>query len=83
MLRADVIINRDLAVLWRRAANAEERQHLVDAQTDWVAYRRATCISEGDAFDGGSLSIVIAARCQARITLIRAHDLTRQRELGP
>ena len=83
VLRADVVINRDLAALWRRASNPAARQHLVDAQTAWVAYRKATCISEGDAFDGGSLSIVISARCLARITEIHAHDLTRQRQSGP
>jgi uncharacterized protein YecT (DUF1311 family) len=83
VLRADVVINRDLKVLWRRAADQSARTHLAAAANAWESYRKAQCTSESDAYAGGTLSTVIAARCLARITARRASELDAQRRLLP
>lgn len=83
VLRSDVVINRELRRLWHDAANAAAREHITSAQQAWVAYRKAACLSESDAYGGGTLSTVIAARCLARITAARAAELTNQGKLGP
>jgi uncharacterized protein YecT (DUF1311 family) len=83
VLRADMTINRDLKRLWRTAANNAARAHIAAAQAAWQDYRKAACLSESDAYAGGTLSTVIGARCLARITETRAAELDQQGRLGP
>jgi uncharacterized protein YecT (DUF1311 family) len=83
VLRADAAINRDLALLWRRAGSSAARERLVAAHKAWVAYRSAMCASEADAFTGGSQAAVVTAKCLARLTRERAAELSKQRALVP
>ena len=83
VLRSDVVNNRELRRLWHDAASAAAREHISAAEQAWQAYRKAACLSESDAYAGGTLSTVIAARCLARLTAARATELTNQGKLGP
>jgi len=83
VLRADALINHDMAILWRRAITNPERTRLVSAQDAWIGYRAAACVSEADAFAGGSEAAVVAAQCLARLTRQRAAELAAQIALVP
>ena len=80
ILRADAVVNRRVQLIWDRSTAAGQ-SHLADAQTAWVAYRKAACLSESDKYAGGSLAPVVAGQCSLRLTLRRAVDLRRQLRL--
>lgn len=82
ILRADAVVDREVRRLWLQAGSADARAHLVAAQSAWQAYRKAACLSEGDAFSGGTIAPVIGAECSLRLTRARAIELGRQLRLA-
>jgi uncharacterized protein YecT (DUF1311 family) len=49
--------------------------HFVAAERSWLSYRRATCNSRSDEYAGGTLAVVIFARCEAAINKVHLADL--------
>lgn len=80
ILRADAVIDRRVRLLWGKGS-ADVQAHLTAAQSTWQDYRRAACVSESDAYAGGTLAPVVAGRCELRLTIERAAELGRQLRL--
>jgi uncharacterized protein YecT (DUF1311 family) len=78
IVRLDRQINADAKALYASMSDPKAREHFVDAQQAWIAYRQAACLSEADAYAGGSLEPVVFANCELRINRQRANDLARQ-----
>lgn len=80
ILRADAVVDRRVRLLWDKAT-PDGQVHLAAAQSAWQDYRKAACVSESDAFAGGTLAPVAAGQCELRLTLERAAELGRQLRL--
>jgi uncharacterized protein YecT (DUF1311 family) len=77
ILAADAKVDRLVRQLWA-ADDDQGRGLLVDAQRTWVAYRRAACLSDSDAFRDGSQSPIEFGYCVASLTNERARFLVEQ-----
>lgn len=77
LLRSDAKVNAIVKKLFGEI-DAPSRHDLVKAQTAWLAYRKAACTSESDAYRGGSQQPVLFAECEADITKARFTELQAQ-----
>ena len=68
-------INARFTAISAAAADESVRQHLAEAQADWIAYRKAACTAESDKYVGGTLAPVAFANCEVRINHARLADL--------
>lgn len=49
--------------LWPRLLSRRAREHFVTAERAWLVFRRASCTSQANIYEGGSLSVVTFANC--------------------
>lgn len=52
------------------------RRRFVNADIDWIAYRRLTCLSDADAYQGGSFAAVSFVDCLAAVDRDRLRELS-------
>jgi uncharacterized protein YecT (DUF1311 family) len=52
------------------------RRRFVAGETAWLAYRRASCNSRSDVYEGGSLAVVVFGTCEAGLNTQHIADLT-------
>jgi uncharacterized protein YecT (DUF1311 family) len=65
IVRTDHRIDRVAKAIFTRLGDAAARRRFIDAQTAWLAYRRADCASVSDKYEGGTLAALVAASCTA------------------
>lgn len=61
--------------LYARMNDPQSARHFAAAEQAWIAYRRAACISDADAYAGGTLAPVEFANCELRLNRQRLGDL--------
>jgi uncharacterized protein YecT (DUF1311 family) len=70
ILRSDAAINarvRTIFFLVRRTRTAGAVARFVRGERAWLAYRRASCESRADVFEGGTAAGLVAANCVADV----------------
>ncbi len=65
----------DAKLIFQRLDRNSARRDFVAAQTRWLAYRKADCQSQSDAYQGGTEQPVAYAYCLAADDLSRRLDL--------
>jgi uncharacterized protein YecT (DUF1311 family) len=63
ILRTDAEINHRVRTIWGLLKTHPARARFAAAERAWLAYRRASCSSLGDAFKGGTLAKIKYAEC--------------------
>jgi uncharacterized protein YecT (DUF1311 family) len=63
VVKTDAAINKRVKTIFSLLRTAKARGHFVQGERAWLAYRRATCTSRSDVYEGGSQSAVEFANC--------------------
>ena len=71
----DHTINALRRDLWRRLRTRLARVDFVASENAWLAYRDASCTSQSDIYQGGSLSVVTYADCLVAINRQHVSEL--------
>ena len=76
VLALDAKINSTATRIWAHLPSSAARRHFAAAQTQWIRFRHADCVSRSDEFAGGSQAPVVFAQClaaddAARLTQLR------------
>jgi uncharacterized protein YecT (DUF1311 family) len=79
ILRTDHQIDSVARSIFTRLSDDAARRRFIAAQTAWLAYRQADCVSMSDLYEHGTLAGLLAARCTAddstrRLVELRAFD---------
>ena len=79
ILKSDNAINRVAGEIFRRLGTRGARARFVRAEKAWLTYRKATCASRKDLFEGGSASVIVFPDClvtqnQAHLRDLRTFD---------
>ncbi|MDA8291554.1 MAG: lysozyme inhibitor LprI family protein [Actinomycetota bacterium] len=77
LLAADRRIDQEVRVLFGLLHGDAARARLATAESAWLAYRRADCSSQSDAYAGGSFAPVAFALCEVHDDADRSADLRR------
>ena len=75
IVRLDRRINGLVRSLYGLKPDPTAAAHFAAAQQAWITYRRAACLSDADAFAGGTLGPVEFANCELRLNRQRLADL--------
>lgn len=75
LIAADKRIDREVSVVFTLLYDNSARRRLIEAQTAWLAYRRADCLSQADVNGGGSLAVVDVGACEVANDKSRSADL--------
>jgi uncharacterized protein YecT (DUF1311 family) len=75
IVRLDDRVNGLVRSLYGLKSDPTAAANFAAAQQAWVTYRRAACLSEADAFAGGTLGPVAFANCELRLNKQRLGDL--------
>ena len=78
ILRSDGAINtrvRTIFLLVERTRTAGAVARFVRGERAWLAYRRATCESRADVFEGGTAAGLVAANCVAGANAAHLREL--------
>jgi uncharacterized protein YecT (DUF1311 family) len=59
-----------------KSADPEKRKLLEKSQADWNNFLKSNCELIGDQARGGSIYVALVLRCQSRMSLERAKELT-------
>lgn len=77
----DRTINQLRRTLWPHLTTRSARADFVAAELAWFRYRRSSCISQSDLYQGGSLSVVTYADCLIAFDRQHIGDLRDTRSL--
>lgn len=75
IVASDAAINKRVKTVFFLLRSAASRGRFVRAEHAWLAYRRATCMSRSDVFEGGTLAVVTFAGCEADLNDAHLKDL--------
>jgi uncharacterized protein YecT (DUF1311 family) len=75
ILAADAQINSLAKSIFANLNDDPAKKDFIAAQKAWVSFRKADCISQSDKYEGGTLSGVVDAQCQADRSTQRVKDL--------
>jgi uncharacterized protein YecT (DUF1311 family) len=75
VVAADKQLMSDAKLIFQRLHSTSARRDFVAAQTTWLAYRKADCQSQSDAYQGGTAQPVAYVSCLASADLARRLDL--------
>ena len=79
ILEGDKAINVVAGEIFRRLGTGTARARSVRSEGAWLSYRRASCASRADLFEGGSASVLVFGDCvvaqnRAHLRELRAFD---------
>lgn len=77
LFAADIRIDREVSVLFTLLDDNAARLRLSQAESAWLAYRKADCLSQSDIFQGESEAAVEDAACAVSDDKARSSDLHR------
>jgi uncharacterized protein YecT (DUF1311 family) len=75
VLGSDTAIDRLNAKIFARLPSAAARRDFITGHSAWLSYRRNYCLSESDAFQGGTLAGVVDVDCWAAINSAHVKEL--------
>ena len=75
ILRTDALINAQAKVVFGLLHTDAARTRFVQAEKAWLAFRKASCLSESDVHEGGSLSAVDFLNCAGTRNVQHLADL--------
>ncbi len=75
IVKSDKAINAVVKVVYRLLPSDRARTRFVVAERAWLVYRKTTCESRSDEFEGGTLAGVVAASCVADLNDVHLKDL--------
>lgn len=76
ILKTDALINAKVKAIHRLLRTDAAKSHFVAGERAWLAYRKASCLSRSDVYEGGTLSTVEYANCVADVNTVHLKDLT-------
>jgi uncharacterized protein YecT (DUF1311 family) len=74
LVAADKLLNSDIRAVWAILPSVD-RPDFVAAQSAWLKYRRADCVSQADFFRGGTIQPMEYTLCLAGDDALRRQDL--------
>ena len=75
ILATDKAIDARVKAVFGLLRTKAARARLVGGEKAWLAYRRAYCNSASDVYEGGSLSVVEFANCEADLNVQHLKNL--------
>src|SRR4051794_25498720 len=76
IVKSDAVINAKVKTIYRLLRSDAAKTHFVAGERAWLAYRKASCLSRSDVYEGGTLSTVEFANCVADTNTAHVKDLT-------
>src|SRR3954447_21231944 len=76
IVKSDAVINAKVKTIYRLLRSDAAKTHFVAGERAWLAYRKASCLSRSDVYEGGTLSTVEFANCVADTNAVHVKDLT-------
>jgi uncharacterized protein YecT (DUF1311 family) len=76
IVKSDAIINAKVKRIYGLLNTNAAKTNFVLGERAWLAYRKASCKSRSDVYEGGTLSGVVFANCVADVNDVHVKDLT-------
>src|SRR4051812_8648415 len=76
ILKTDTVINARVKAIYRLLRTDAAKTHFVAGERAWLAYRKASCMSRSDVYEGGTLAAVEYGNCVADTNVVHIKDLT-------
>ena len=76
IVKSDAVINAKVKAIYRKLRTDAAKTHFVAGEKAWLAYRRASCQSRSDVYEGGTLAAVSFGNCVADVNDAHVKDLT-------
>jgi uncharacterized protein YecT (DUF1311 family) len=77
VVRTDAEINRRVRVIWGLLRTPKSRTRFAVGEHAWLAYRRASCLSQSDAFADRALANVQYVECAGDLNRQHIRQLTK------